>query len=137
MAEFHSGLGFSSGGNTFSIGASPVFGYSITNWLDAGVVVNYNYASYRYPYDYYKIRVSEYGGGTFVKVYPIRFLFLQAQYEHNFGRQKIIPDGGGNSEVYKYDGNSFLVGAGYATSRDPRNQKPFLLYCIDGRCFRK
>ena len=33
--------------NTFLIGASPVFGYSLTNWADAGVVVNYNYTSYR------------------------------------------------------------------------------------------
>ena len=33
--------------NTFLIGASPVFGSSVTNWLDAGLVVNYNYTSYR------------------------------------------------------------------------------------------
>lgn len=124
------GLGFSSGGNTFSIGASPVFGYSITNWLDAGVVVNYNYASYRYPYSYYKLRVSEYGGGTFVKVYPIRFLFLQAQYEHNFGRQKAIYDDGSPSASVTYDGNSFLVGAGYSTSRDPLNKMPFFYIAL-------
>ena len=36
--------------NTFLIGGSPVFGYSLTNWADVGIVVNYNYTSYRdYP----------------------------------------------------------------------------------------
>ncbi len=33
--------------NTFLIGGSPVFGYSLGNWGDAGVVVNYSYTSYR------------------------------------------------------------------------------------------
>ena len=33
--------------NTFLVGGSPVFGYSLTNWADLGIVVNYNYTSYR------------------------------------------------------------------------------------------
>src|SRR5436190_16449609 len=78
--------------NTFLIGASPVFGYSLTNWIDAGIVVNYNYTSYR---DYQefddKLRQYVYGGGAFVKIYPVRFLFAQAQFEHNTIKQKYIP----------------------------------------------
>ena len=78
--------------NTFLIGASPVFGYSLTNWLDAGIVVNYNYSSYR---DYNgvlnaKLRQNVFGGGGFIKLYPVRFLFAQAQIEHNFIRQKYM-----------------------------------------------
>ncbi|MBK8844881.1 MAG: hypothetical protein IPO33_19635 [Saprospiraceae bacterium] len=38
------------GSYTTLLGASPVLGYSITKWLDAGVVFNVNYASYRYVY---------------------------------------------------------------------------------------
>src|SRR5687768_2251329 len=76
--------------NTFLIGASPVFGTSLTNWLDAGIVVNYNYTSYRDPYTPNKLRQTVYGGGAFTKIYPIRFLFAQAQFERNTVRQKEV-----------------------------------------------
>lgn len=134
------GLGFSSGGNTFSIGASPVFGYNITNWLDAGVVANYNYLSFR-DVDYYgygtndKIKQSVYGGGAFVKIYPISFLFIQAQAEHNFNAQKVIPGNGTNSYKYNFETNSILVGGGYA-GRIASEKSPFfyisLLFDVSG-----
>src|SRR5258705_6457375 len=82
--------------NTFLVGGSPVLGYSITNWADLGIVVNYNYTSYR-DYNYVfndKIKQYVYGGGGFVKLYPARFLFAQAQYEYNFIKQKFIPNVG-------------------------------------------
>src|SRR6185503_19080580 len=61
--------------NTFLIGANPVFGSSLTNWLDAGIVVNYSYTSQRHVQQAYdKLRQTVYGGGAFVKLYPIRFL---------------------------------------------------------------
>jgi hypothetical protein len=123
------GLGFSNYGNTFSIGASPILGYSFTNWLDAGIVVNYNYTSYKdYPYDGYRTKVHQYGGGLFTRVYPVKFIFIQAQFEHNFTtwREKYA----GASYTNKYDGNSILVGAGYATSRDPLNKMPFFYIAV-------
>ncbi|MDQ6815168.1 MAG: hypothetical protein M3040_15640, partial [Bacteroidota bacterium] len=43
------GLGLSSGG--FSAGANPEIGYSITNWLDAGISTNFNYYSYSAEYN--------------------------------------------------------------------------------------
>lgn len=114
------GLGFGGAGNTFILGASPVFGYSINNWLDAGVLVNYTYSQYKYENSVTdKIRVSNYGAGAFAKIYPIRFLFLQAQAEHNFSRQKYIYNNGIPSETYNYSANSLLLGAGYAGGRDP------------------
>src|SRR6476646_447164 len=68
--------------NTFLIGGSPVLGYSLGNFADAGIVVNYNYTSYR-DVSYYgsidKLRQTVYGGGVFTKLYPVRFLFAQAQ----------------------------------------------------------
>ncbi len=67
--------------NTFLVGGSPVFGYSLARWVDAGLVVNYNYTSYR-DVSYYgandKLRQSVYGGGSFIRLYPVRFLFVQA-----------------------------------------------------------
>src|SRR6478735_11806852 len=63
-------LGFGSG--SFAIGANPEVGYSLTNWLDAGLVFNINYYSQTY-YDYYgygqdlKASSFNYGGGVFMR----------------------------------------------------------------------
>src|SRR5687767_13192742 len=60
-------LSFSSNGTV--LGASPVFGYSIAKWLDAGIVVNYIYATQRhyafYSYDD-KLRQTIVGPGAFM-----------------------------------------------------------------------
>lgn len=117
--------------NTFLIGASPVFGYSLTNWADAGVVINYNYTSYR-DYNFVfndKLRQTVYGGGAFVKLYPVRFLFAQAQVEHNFINQKFIP-ASGVTQTYNTDAGSFLVGGGYTTGRQGRGGGPFYYLAV-------
>lgn len=116
------GLGFGSG--TTSFGISPHFGYSITKWLDAAISINYNYISQR---DYYvvndKLRQTTIGPGAFVRIFPVKFLFAQAQYERNFIRQKYIPVSGSgiSSNVEKFNANSFLVGAGYTSGRSAGN----------------
>lgn len=116
---------------TFLVGGSPVFGYSLANWMDAGIVVNYNYTSYRnYNFVYNdKLRQTVYGGGGFIKLYPVRFLFAQAQFEHNFIRQKFIPDFG-PEQTYKIDANSFLIGGGYTTGRGGKGGPPFFYLAI-------
>ena len=117
--------------NTFLIGASPVAGYSLTKWLDAGVVVNYNYTSYRdvEVFDD-RLRQKVYGGGTFIKLYPVRFLFAQAQLEHNFIRQKYIPPNNGQILTALDDANSFLIGGGYTMGRYGRGGEPFYYLAI-------
>ncbi len=117
--------------NTFLIGGSPVFGYSLTNWADAGVVVNYNYTSYHdvNVFDD-KLRQTVYGGGAFVKLYPVRFLFAQAQLEHNFIKQKYIPPGGGVTSSSRTDVNSFLIGGGYTTGRYGKGGQPFFYLAV-------
>ena len=117
--------------NTFLIGASPVFGYSITKWFEAGIVVNYNYTAYRdvYVFDD-KLHQTMYGGGGFVKLYPIRFLFATAQYEHNFFRQKYIPPNNGFSSTAKDEANSLLIGGGYTTGRIGRGGGPFYYLAV-------
>lgn len=119
-------LSFSS--YTTVLGGSPVFGYSINKWLDAGVQVNFTYSSNRHA-TYYnpntgqyffsddKLKQTTYGGGAFLKIYPINFLFLQAQGEYNSTAVKLIPANGGASEKSKTNAPSFLVGAGYCNGR--------------------
>ena len=80
-------LGFGSG--SFAIGANPEVGYSLSQWLDGGVVFNINYSSQNYDIDYNgsydeKVSIFNYGGGVFLRVYPIHFLFLQLQPEINW-----------------------------------------------------
>lgn len=117
--------------NTFLVGGNPVLGNSVTNWIDLGIVVNYNYTSYR-DYNFVfndKVRQHVYGGGAFVKIYPIRFLFVQAQAEHNFIRQKFIPNVG-STQRFEADAFSFLVGGGYTTGRFGRGGEPFYYLAI-------
>ncbi len=113
-------ISLSFGNNSFQAGVNPHLGYSLTRWLDAGIVVNYIYTSYR---DYRvfddKLRQTMYGGGVFTRIYPVRFLFAQGQLEHNFINLKYIPPNGGTTEKYDETATSFLVGAGYTTGRHP------------------
>ena len=69
-------LGFGSG--NFGVGTNPEIGYSLSQWLDGGVVFNLNYNSQRY-YDAYsgadigKVSSFNYGAGVFVRAYPVNF----------------------------------------------------------------
>lgn len=118
--------------NTFLVGASPVFGYSVAEWLDAGIVVNYSYTSYRDFNGVFndKLRQQVYGGGAFVKLYPVKFLFAQAQYEHNFIRQKYLQAGTNYTERAKGEAGSFLIGGGYTSGRDGRGGQPFYYLAV-------
>ncbi len=113
-------VSLSFGEGSFLAGVNPVLGYSITKWLDAGIAINYTYASFR-DYNVFndKLRQSIYGGGVFTRVFPVRFLFLQGQAEHNFIRLKYLPPNGGTSEIQNKQATSFLVGGGYTTGRFP------------------
>jgi hypothetical protein len=106
--------------NSFLVGGNPVFGYSLARWVDLGLVFNYNYTSFR---DYYaiddKLRQTVYGGGVFTRLFPVRFIFAQAQIEHNWTSQKYIPSYNGAKETDHFSSNSVLVGGGYTTGRDP------------------
>ncbi len=121
--------------NTFLVGGNPVFGFSPTNWIDLGIVVNYNYISVQDYYDYFtatfydKVHQHVYGAGAFIKIYPVRFLFAQAQIENNFIRQKLFPTFGSPFKS-KADAGSFLVGGGYTTERYGRGGEPFYYLAI-------
>src|ERR1700749_3110994 len=80
-------LGFGSG--SFAVGANPEIGYSVAKWLDAGLIFNINYYS-QTLYDYagpgqdLKTSSFNYGGGAFLRAYPVPFIFLQLQPEYNW-----------------------------------------------------
>ena len=124
---------FTGGGATVSVasyntvlGASPVLGYSITKWLDAGVVFNFTYGSFRDVFydpstnSYFvsdnKVRQTVIGPGIFARVYPLKFLFLNIQAEQNFMTDKRFY---ANSPTIKdtYSATSLLLGLGYASGR--------------------
>jgi len=108
------------------LGASPVLGYSITKWLDAGVVFNFTYGSSRDVfYDPYtgnylvsddKARQTVLGPGVFARVYPLKFLFINMQVEQNFITDKIIYANGPTIRD-KYSATSLLLGIGYSGGR--------------------
>lgn len=102
------------------LGASPVIGYSVNRFIDAGLVFNYTYSSQRQNNQGEKIRQSIVGGGVFTRLFPVRFLFLQGQVEQNFITQKIIVPGFENQKLTA-NATSYLVGAGYTTGRIPGN----------------
>src|SRR5688572_19329870 len=57
-------IAFGLGSGTFSVGANPEVGYSIANWLDAGISTNINYYSLRAEYNNgYRQRSTTYGAG--------------------------------------------------------------------------
>ena len=103
------------------LGITPQFGYSLTNWADAGITFNLNYTSQR-DYEEYgdKLRQTVYGPGAFVRLFPVRFLFASAQYEYNLIHLKYIPTGNSNFSPSKnnLNANSLLLGAGYAGGRE-------------------
>lgn len=112
------GLGFSSNtyGSNFNIGITPEIGYSLNNWLDAGISLNLNYYSYNYGYTgggTTKQRSFNYGGGVYLRAYPLQEFFIQVQPEYNFISTKLTNTF--NSGVLRLNQKapSFLVGLGY------------------------
>lgn len=107
-------LGFGTG--SFAVGANPQVGYSVTNWLDAGITTNIIYSSQRYslgPGFDIRQRTWNYGGGPFIKIFPINFIHLQAQYEYNWITGHAENLANNFREKFSVSAPSFLVGAGY------------------------
>ncbi len=110
-------IGFSSGSTM--LGITPQLGYSLTNWMDAGITFNVNYLSQKDYYSGDKLRQTTYGPGAFVRLFPVNFLFATAQYEYNLMHLKYIPNQvGAPSQNSNQNANSFLIGAGYAGGRE-------------------
>jgi hypothetical protein len=111
-------VSFFSGGTL--LGASPFFGYSINRFVDVAASLNFNYVTQR---DVVlvgdRVRSTYVGPGAFMRLYPLPFLFAQAQYEHNYITQRYRPAPGSGyiPETIKTDVGSVLVGGGYCSGR--------------------
>ncbi len=115
---------FSSGGTV--LGLSPTLGYSLNKYLDAGIMINFTYTGYTiYTGD--KYREYDYGPGVFARVYPINFLFLQGNFEHNFVSQNLKSGSGLPNENSQLQANSLLIGGGYCSGRQDASTPFFYL----------
>lgn len=103
------------------LGISPYFGYSINRFVDVAASFGFNYTSQRDVSVFGdKIHQTDFGPGAFVRLYPVRFLFAQGGYEHNFITQKYfaVPNSGYVNSTTKLDDNSLLVGGGICSGRE-------------------
>ncbi len=104
-------LGFSNG---FIIGLNPEVGYSINKFLDAGIATNLTYITQRDQFTNSTARYLALGGGPFVRIWPVRMIFIGGQYEYNaISYSEKINGVIGNKQ--KYNAGSLLVGLGYGS----------------------
>jgi hypothetical protein len=105
-------LGFS--GRSFAIGLNPEYGYSINHWLDLGAVANLSYFSENArDINNTTNKYFHWGGGGFLRAWPLPFLNFQVQPEYNF-IQSTFRDFGANQTIQqRYSTPSVLVGIGY------------------------
>ncbi len=120
-----------------ALGISPYFGYSFNKYIDIAISTGINYQSQRdvsFVGSGDKARFTSYGPGAFVRIFPVKFLFAQGQYEFNLLRTKYIPfgstSGGVGVEKYKYDAHSFLIGGGISNGKDFPFQKSYYYFSI-------
>lgn len=101
-------LGFSSGNG--ALGVSPLVGYKINNYIDAGMGLNlvYHYNNY-----YNRNRAFNVGVMPFVRVFPINNLFAQLQFEQAWVNGNYLS--GGTKVKYNYDYQALLASIGYAS----------------------
>ncbi|MFT3910493.1 MAG: hypothetical protein QM737_13795 [Ferruginibacter sp.] len=109
----------------FVVGASPVIGYSFNKWFDAGIGFSYLHISEKEAFDdgynvYLtgnKTRLNDYAPFAFAKFYPLKFMFIQTQFEENFITAKYI-QGGVTIQKNAYNVSSLLMGVGYCGGRE-------------------
>lgn len=110
-------LGLGAGTGFFNVSGNPEIGYSITNWLDAGLSTNINYTSIKAEYNNgYRQRSTVYGGGAFVRIHPIRSIFLQVLPEYNWINTNLRYFQAGVPDIkVKEKATSILAGIGYGS----------------------
>lgn len=111
-------IGLSIGGwsGGFNVGANPEIGYSVAQWLDAGISTNFNYFSFKAENNNgLRQRSTTLGGGVFARIHPIRNFFLQVLPEYNRINTTITDISTTPNSEYKYrqEAPSLLAGIGY------------------------
>jgi hypothetical protein len=113
---FGSGLNLGFSGQSFNIGINPEAGYSITNFLDAGLSLNLNYYSEN-PSNYSNVKYENlsYGGGPFLRLWPLNFINIQVQPEFNWTSSTQKDNSINQTNKYNYHSQSLLIGIGYGS----------------------
>jgi len=128
---FGSALNLSLGNRFFNVGINPELGYSLNNFLDAGVTMNLNYFSQNASdFSPYRYRELSYGAGTFLRVWPVNFLHLQVQPEINWTNSSIKDVFNNQTSKRNFNSTSLLVGIGYG-SRMVGSQYSYVTLMID------
>ena len=122
------GYGGGSGGSSFFIGGFPQVGYSVLNWLDAGISFNASFTNIKYSAIDVKQNSFNYGAGVFVRGFPFNGFFIQAQPEYNWIKYKYKDPY--NTEKATVHASSLLLGVGYGT-RDVGRSGFFTVIMID------
>ena len=106
------------GGSSFVIGANPEIGYTLAEWIDAGLVFNSIFNSTKYVDGSYNIKQTSfnYGAGVFTRIYPFNGFFIQLQPEYNWIAYKSSVQNQPTIPVQKntVKATSFLAGVGYS-----------------------
>jgi len=118
------------GNGSFNAGLHPHYGYTVAKWIDFAGVLNFEYQSQRDTYNN-KYRTTVYGLGAFTRIFPVHFLFIQAQPEYNFIALKTIPFNGTGTVKTNLHAPSVLLGGGYTTSRSGKNTFTYLSILVD------
>jgi len=100
-------------GNFFNLGLNPEIGYSLTQWLDFGTVVNLNYFSQNNSS--FKEKSFNYGIGGFLRIWPLNFVHLQIQPEYNWISSSRVFNNSGPTQKYNSSAGSLLAGIGYGS----------------------
>jgi hypothetical protein len=110
-------------GSYQTIGITPYCGVQLNRFIDLAGTAGVQYLSGR---DLFNNKTSQvvFGPGAFMRLFPLRFLYVQGQYEFNFIQKTTKIAGVSVSE--NHDANSFLVGGGLATAR--RSDRPAYFY---------
>ncbi|GAC1528137.1 MAG: hypothetical protein NVS3B15_05650 [Sediminibacterium sp.] len=128
---FGTGLNVAVANRSFNLGLNPEAGYSISNWLDAGVSLNINYFSQNASeYSPLRFRNFNYGAGTFLRIWPVNFLLLQVQPEFNWINSSRKDMTTNTNLTSKLNAGSLLVGIGYG-SRTIGNRYSYVTLMID------
>jgi hypothetical protein len=100
--------------NGFIIGLNPEVGYSFNRIIDAGISINFNYITQNDPSLPITYRQTIYGGGPFLRVWPMDRFFLGGQYEYNTIAYSAKVSGTVQDRI-NYNASSLLVGGGFGS----------------------
>ena len=111
-------LGFFNG---FIVGLNPEIGYSLNRFVDVGIGTNVNLITQNDPNSPTTYRQWTFGGGPFVRIWPLNMLFVGGQFEYNSISFSQRIDGNVTYKE-KRTSPSILVGAGYGNRTIGGNQ---------------